>query len=445
MKYYISIGSNLGNKLKNLQDALKIIETKLLKNTKSSMVVETNAILPPDAPVAWNMKYLNMVVVGDSDIKPDIMLEQLKSIEKIMGRDLNGLRWSPRIIDLDILLVDHIVINTENLTIPHPALLDRDFLIYLLRSLHNYNLYLVHKESYPQIFKKIYDTFIRIENLNANDLYTNILNIKPKIVGIVNITEDSFSDGGQFKNVGSVVKHIEKLMNDGATIIDIGAQSTRPGAAILHNDETEYSALSLILNEISSLMSERKIHVSIDTFRQGVMMRLIENYDIYWINDVKSLLDDFCLKEISNANTKYCFMHSLGIPPNTANVLSNATNYIDTIMNWAQNYKNRLMSIGFNEDDIIMDPGIGFGKTKYQNINLIQNIHLFQRLNIPIIVGHSRKSYINTFANKITPMTRDIETIISSIIMKNSVDFLRIHNVKDYMNAVVAHDFLSMN
>lgn len=444
MKYYISLGSNLGNRLKNLQDALNYLEQGLLQNIQVSIVIETKAILPPNAPKSWNISYFNMIVVGTSSLDPGSMLHSLKNIELQLGRKLESPKWSPRVIDLDILLVDDLVISNDLLNIPHAELLNRDFLIYLLRTMVDFYDFVINNRKSDSIFQEICSSLLKIEDYALDDLCVNAFVIKPGLVGIVNVTQDSFSDGGKFKNVDSVLKYIEKLMNEGATIVDIGVQSTRPNAQISHNDISEYNALSEILTELKPLISTQKLHVSIDTFRPNVMLKLIENYDIYWINDVKSSLDDDCLKEICNSGTKYCFMHSLEVPPQS-NILNKEIDPVDTLMKWATKYKNRLIEIGFHKNNIIMDLGIGFGKNQHQNIHLMRNIQSFKRLNVPIMVGHSRKSYINAFAMKSHPMHRDIETIISSIAMKNRVDFLRVHNIKDHVRSMVAHEILSKN
>ena len=129
---YISLGSNLGNRINNLRTAANLITTRCLRNSSVSIVLETEAILPENAPTSWNKPFLNMIIAGETDLSPDALLTVLKSIESEMGRSTPYERWSPRIIDLDILLWDKLEINSSTLKIPHPELINRPFLVHLL-------------------------------------------------------------------------------------------------------------------------------------------------------------------------------------------------------------------------------------------------------------------------------------------------------------------------
>ncbi len=406
---YISIGSNLGNRINNLNMAVNLLTQSCLRNSKSSIILETEAILPDNTPPSWNKPFLNMIVAGETDLSPDALLITMKSIESDMGRLAIYEKWAPRIIDLDILLWDELEINTPQLTIPHPELSTRPFLQHLLALM----------EVQPWTKMPLTNSFSKSFVLN------------PAIVGVVNVTNDSFSDGGQFNNPDKAIEQIQELASDGASIIEIGAQSTRPGA-VIHTPEEEYNKLKPVLDGITTLINKGMLKVSIDSFWSSTVKRLLENYQISWINDVKGDFDNRTLKSIAEKGCKLCFMHSLSIPPNQELILSLEHRPISLIKEWGKQSIERLLNIGFSQENIILDPGIGFGKSSYQNIEILRYVQELRSLDVQIMVGHSRKSYIQAFST-VDAKNRDIETIATSLALKDKVDFLRVHNVRNHM------------
>ncbi len=406
---YISIGSNLGNRINNLNMAVNLLTQSCLRNSKSSIILETEAILPDNTPPSWNKPFLNMIVAGETDLSPDALLITMKSIESDMGRLAIYEKWAPRIIDLDILLWDELEINTPQLTIPHPELSTRPFLQHLLALM----------ELQPWTKMPLTNSFSKSFVLN------------PAIVGVVNVTNDSFSDGGQFNNPDKAIEQIQELASDGASIIEIGAQSTRPGA-VIHTPEEEYNKLKPVLDGITTLINKGMLKVSIDSFWSSTVKRLLENYQISWINDVKGDFDNRTLKSIAEKGCKLCFMHSLSIPPNQELILSLEHRPISLIKEWGKQSIERLLNIGFSQENIILDPGIGFGKSSYQNIEILRYVQELRSLDVQIMVGHSRKSYIQAFST-VDAKNRDIETIATSLALKDKVDFLRVHNVRNHM------------
>ena len=216
---YISLGSNLGNRINNLWLAVNLLTKRCLQDVRCSIVLETEAILPEGVPVTWNKPFLNMIISGKTNLSPKELLQTLKIIETDIGRAHSYEKWAPRIIDLDILLYDGLQINQPNLVIPHPELNDRKFLQHLL-SLMGVD---------PWRFKR--------PIINA---FKKSFSLSPKIVGVVNVTNDSFSDGGKFHQPDKAIQQVHKLADEGASIIEIGVQSTRPGA-VIQRPEQEYA------------------------------------------------------------------------------------------------------------------------------------------------------------------------------------------------------------
>jgi 2-amino-4-hydroxy-6-hydroxymethyldihydropteridine diphosphokinase/dihydropteroate synthase len=185
-------------------------------------------------------------------------------------------------------------------------------------------------------------------------------------------------------------------------------------------------------------MQDRTLTISIDTFWPSVISKLLENYPVAWINDVKGELDDDTLKLIAAKNCKICLMHSLTIPPTKEMIIPLEKKPVDVIVEWGKVNIDRLLTLGFSLDQIILDPGIGFGKSTYQNIEILQKVVELQKLGVKIMIGHSRKSYLSAFTCR-TAAQRDIETIAVSCFLAEKVDFLRVHNVEDHMNFLTVY------
>ena len=240
---YISIGSNLGHRLNNIQKAVSLLKERYFSDLKMSIILETPAILPNNAPTEWNKPFLNMVIQGESAIEPERLLVALKKIEQEMGRGAVYPTWGPRIIDLDILLWNNQTVVSPQLMIPHPELLNRAFLIHLIALLNP-------ECRYKSLDENPYNnkTFGEIAHLtsNINACYDRSFVVDPKLVGIVNITPDSFSDGGQNFSPEDAVARAKQLILEGATVVELGAQSTRPTAVML-DPTVEYLRLQPVL------------------------------------------------------------------------------------------------------------------------------------------------------------------------------------------------------
>lgn len=412
---YISLGSNLGNRINNLKTAVDLISTRYLRNSVTSIILETESILPENAPASWNKPFLNMIIAGETDLSPQGLLKALKSIESEMGRSKPYERWSPRIIDLDILIWDDLEVDFSGLTIPHKELINRPFLQHLL-ALMGVKPWQYHKKDIS--FKKSFVVY-------------------PQFVGVVNVTSDSFSDGGNFNQTDKAINQVLKLASDGASVVEIGAQSTRPGA-VINNSADEYNKLKPILDGLLEHINQKILTISIDTFWPSVIYKLLEEYPVDIVNDVKGRLDEDTLKFIAEKNCKICLMHSLSIPPTKEIIIPFERKAIETIKDWGKLSVDRLLKLGFLRDQIILDPGIGFGKSVYQNIEILREIRQLRILGVKIMVGHSRKSYISAFS-QIDAANRDIETIAISAMLGEKVDFLRVHNVADHMRFLATY------
>ena len=252
----------------------------------------------------------------------------------------------------------------------------------------------------------------------------------PKVMGILNLTPDSFYDGGKFKSEKHILLQIEKMLKEGATFIDIGAYSSRPGAEHINEDQELtrlISVLELILHKFPDIL------ISIDTFRSRVAEKSID-VGASMINDISAgNLDDKMFQTIANLQVPYILMHMVGKPQN----METNTNYKDLIMDiifYFSKKINKLRTLGIN--DLIIDVGFGFSKTMDQNYELLQNLNLFKTLELPILAGVSRKSMLYKYL-KITPEEAlNATTVANTIALQQGANILRVHDVKQAVEAI---------
>lgn len=248
--------------------------------------------------------------------------------------------------------------------------------------------------------------------------------IRPSIMGILNVTPDSFSDGGKYNNVDAALQHCEEMLEQGADIIDIGGCSTRPNNAIATEQE-EMERVIPVLRAIRLRFPDATI--SIDTFRKYVAEAcVIEGADI--INDISGgLFDPDMMPYIGKNHIPYVLMHCVGTPE-TMHQYSLGGNIHQTVLDFFKKQCDILESYG--DQQIILDPGIGFGKSLEANYALLRDLYRYRHHEYPILIGVSRKSMIR----KLLGPEADLEnctTILNTIAMLNGADFLRVHNVKN--------------
>ena len=277
--------------------------------------------------------------------------------------------------------------------------------------------------------KKIYLDLKKIKSKKKNFSNLNFKKI-PNILGVLNLTPDSFSDGGKFNTKKKGFKHVMHLINSGADLIDIGGESTRPGSQTI-KENLEWSRLSKILK----LVSKRK-SISLDTRKSNIMKKGIE-LGVKLINDVSGLsYDKETINVLKKYKTPFVIQHSQGVPENMQNKPSYKNELLD-IYDFFEKKIKLLRSMGIKHNNIIIDPGIGFGKNLKHNMSLIHNISIFHSLGFPILVGNSRKSFIKELSGKNDSKLRIGGTIASSIyLMMQGVQILRIHDVNEIMQAI---------
>lgn len=422
----LSLGTNLGDSLHNIRLGLQLLQkSQKIAPLQISPLYSSSALLPAYAPVAWNRPFLNLAVLCETDLSPLDVLKLIKQIERQLGRE-ESQRWAPRIIDIDILAWDSCVIDQSGLQIPHAELLSRPFALWPLLDLW---------PDWQHPTTDFADILQRWGSRYAGDQAPCDTKQLPHrlegsaLVGIVNITCDSFSDGGKFITVPNALAQAEKLVREGAEVLDIGAESTRPGATPV-SPETEWMRLKPVLTALKEQCKQWvfKPKLSIDT-RHPIVAEKAMQLGIDWINDVSGFADPNMRALVAGSPVKCVVMHNLGIPPQKNVVLASYPDICEQIVNWAEQRFDELLEAGVNLNQLIFDVGIGFGKTSQQSILLLKNIKQFRRLNCPLLVGHSRKSFLNQITEKPFP-DRDFETaMVSYQLAAQGVDYLRVHNV----------------
>jgi dihydropteroate synthase len=276
----------------------------------------------------------------------------------------------------------------------------------------------------------------KIENdikviIKKNKNFSN-LNFKknPNIMGVLNLTPDSFSDGGKFdkKKLGS--KHANDLFKFGADIVDIGGESTRPGSKSI-SEKKEWSRVEKVIKEIS-----KKIPLSLDTRKANIMNKGIK-LGVKLINDVSGLsYDTKTIEVLKKSKSPFVIQHSQGLPENMQNNPKYKNELLD-IYDFFEEKIKLLRSMGIKHNNILLDPGIGFGKNLKHNMNLIKSISIFHTLGFPVLLGVSRKKFIRELSGKNDTKERVGGTIASSLYsMMQGVQVLRIHDVNELIQSI---------
>jgi len=284
--------------------------------------------------------------------------------------------------------------------------------------------------SLPKLLKKQIILDLKNIKLKKNNFANFDFQKIPNLMGVLNLTPDSFSDGGKFNSKKRGTDHALKMFKLGANIIDVGGESTRPGSNTINN-KLEWNRIERIIRSIS-----KKIPISLDTRKSEIMERGIK-YGVKIINDISGLsYDAETINILKKYKIPFVIQHSQGIPKNMQIKPSYKNELLD-IYDFFEEKIRFLRSVGIKHNNIIIDPGIGFGKNLKHNMNLISNISIFHSLGFPVLVGNSRKRFIKDLAEKNDTKTRVGGTVASSIyLMMQGIQILRIHDVNELLQGV---------
>ncbi len=412
---YLGLGSNRGDRRDFLARALAQLAQSGFEISRVSPVVESPALLKKDALPEWDRPYLNLVVEGLTPHSPDEMLQLAKTIEQALGRDLSASRWSPRNIDIDLLLWNDERINTPDLIIPHLEMHKRSFIITPLMHLAPHLVIPGIKLSPLQISRQIRPI--------------------PLWMGVANITPDSFSSAGNVQTMSALETQFETWIEAGVHILDIGGESTRPGADPI-TAEDEWTRLQAVFGVLAKLRTKYALMplISVDTRHVKVAQKALEN-GANWVNDVTGLSGSKMQALVKEREANIIAMHSLSIPVQPGEALDTTRPVDQQLLEWLDAQHTCWKNAGLDIGKIIFDPGVGFGKTVLQNQDIIKKTASLRQHGFRLLVGHSRKSFMNGFTNRVFA-ERDMETLGLSLAMcEQGVDIIRVHDPLNHIRA----------
>ncbi|MDT8410410.1 MAG: dihydropteroate synthase [Wenzhouxiangellaceae bacterium] len=251
------------------------------------------------------------------------------------------------------------------------------------------------------------------------------------VMGIVNVTPDSFSDGGRYDSVEAALQLARRLVDEGADILDVGGESTRPGAApVSAADEIER-----VVPVIDAIGQELDVPISIDTMKAEVMRAAVE-HGALMINDVNALRDPQALETAAALDVPVCLMHMQGEP----RTMQQSPAYDDVVEDLLAFFRQRIaacLEAGIAEENLLIDPGFGFGKTMEHNLKLLDQLARFRSLHLPIVCGISRKSMLGRITGRERADQRVVASVAAAVLAaERGADILRVHDVAETMDAV---------
>ncbi|EMJ9773747.1 TPA: dihydropteroate synthase [Morganella morganii] len=252
----------------------------------------------------------------------------------------------------------------------------------------------------------------------------------PQVMGILNVTPDSFSDGGTHNTPAKALEHARKMIAEGATIIDIGGESTRPGAAEVSPEQEAERVIPVV----AAIARESDVWISVDTSK-ALVIREAANAGAHILNDIRSFSEPGALQAAAQSGLPVCVMHMQG-EPRTMQQAPHYQNVVREVYTYLEAQVARCVAAGIEKNHIILDPGFGFGKTLAHNYQLLDKLDLFHHLGLPVLAGMSRKSMIGQLMD-IPPDERVAGSVACAVIaaMKGA-QIIRVHDVKETVQAM---------
>jgi len=254
---------------------------------------------------------------------------------------------------------------------------------------------------------------------------------RPHVMGILNVTPDSFSDGGQHNSKAAAIAHAQQMIADGATVIDIGGESTRPGASMVEVEEE----IQRVVPVVEALAQQENVIISIDTSQPRVIEAAVAAGAHIW-NDVRALTRPGALEMAARLNTPVIIMHMRG-EPTTMNQLDQYDNVIEDVINELQQRVQAALSAGIRQEHIIVDPGFGFAKNAQQNLTLLNALWRFTDLGYPVLSGLSRKRFVGEVLQGASADQRMVGSVTGHLLsLQQGASIVRVHDVKATVDAV---------
>ncbi|BDA42651.1 Folic acid synthesis protein fol1 [Coccomyxa sp. Obi] len=455
----VAIGANLGDRVSNIREALKLLPAHGIEVVRHSRLYESAPAYVTDQP-----RFLNAAVAVKTSLQPRQLLRALKQIEADLGREAGGLRWGPRPLDLDIIFYDNITSEEEGLEIPHPRWHERSFVqapvadLYAASELGSTSA----AGRMAEHLEQLHTRWAQVggeRSLGSSDLGCVLplpgMGMWPwqgqsQIMGILNVTPDSFSDGGQLPSVEAAVSAAQEMVACGADMLDIGGQSTRPGAERLP-PEVELQRVLPVIRALSEDDALQGVPLSIDTFYAEVAREAVAA-GAHIVNDISGgSLDPVMHQEVARLGVPYVLMHMRGDPGTMSS--REHTTYADVCMDVGdalQASAEAATSAGIEPWRLILDPGIGFAKTAEGNCQLIGGLDRVRAQlkgpfhNAPLLVGPSRKGFLGKITGHKEAKDRDkASAAAAALCVSHGANIVRVHNVEAVRDAVRVADAIA--
>jgi dihydropteroate synthase/2-amino-4-hydroxy-6-hydroxymethyldihydropteridine diphosphokinase len=437
----LGLGSNVGNRQRNLQNAISQL-AELLQILALSPIYETEPWGMTEQP-----QFLNMCLRGETTLGPVELVRRFKQIEANMGRQHRE-RWGPREIDIDLLFYDDLVLDEAGITVPHPRIAERAFVVVPLNDIVPHFPHPLLEKDVSQLLDET-----DISTVNRTELSPLPLNApasmrrlrktirwgaRTYLMGILNVTSDSFSGDGLVAGedwVNSAVAQAVRYVDDGADILDLGGESTRPGSQPVKAD-VELERVLPVIKKVREALPLTII--SIDTYRASTADSALQA-GADWVNDVWGLrMDPNLAQVVAGWGCPVVLMHNRSKPKDAVQEEKLGGRYVGVqYANLMQDVKQELMDSvaianrsGIADEDIILDPGIGFGKTVSQNLTILNRLGEIKALGYPVLLGSSRKSFIG-YTLKL-PVEERMEGTAATIAIgiDRGADIIRVHDVR---------------
>lgn len=432
---FLGLGSNLGDRRVNLRRALHALE--------AAGAVRVTAVSPVYETLPWGMTdqplFLNLCAAGRTDLPPRELLQTIKRVEQEVGRK-PAVRWGPRHIDVDILFYGDTILDEGDLQIPHPGIPERVFVLTPLAAI-------APDVRHPQTGETVSAMLDALDPAEKEGLRRLPLPLawgwRTHVMGVLNVTPDSFSGEGLMEpatgydleaTVEAAVQRARQFAADGADVIDIGGQSTRPGSTPISAVEEAARALPVV----RAVRRAVDLPISIDTYYASVAEAALEA-GADWINDVWAMRMDPEMGPLAAAaGCPIVLTHNRSRPKSVHQEQRLGNRYVgveydDLIADVSRELQESVeaaLAHGVEPDKIIVDPGIGFGKTVPQNLQLIDQLDRFKTLGHPLLIGPSRKSFIGYTLN--LPPAKRLEGTAATVAIgiDRGADIVRVHDVR---------------
>ncbi|ORY30471.1 Dihydropteroate synthase [Rhizoclosmatium globosum] len=461
---YLALGSNLGDRAKNISYGLD----SLCKNSSTTRLLDTSFLYETKAMYVTDQpNFLNAACKISTTLSPLDLLKKIKEIEAAAGRDFTTIRNGPRPLDMDIIFYDSLEMKTDVLEIPHKLMHEREF---VLRPLCDIAPTFAHPTRF-QTISNLLSLLLHTEPPTTSTSTSTTTPSHPKmgqvtpfptrtdasiwtwhtqtrIMGILNVTPDSFSDGGLFTGVEAALAQARLMVQSGADVIDVGGQSTRPGAETVSEDVEVSRVVPVIKALREGLGSD--VLISVDTFRARVAREAVcAGAD--FINDVTGgEFDPEMGSVMAEMKVPVCIMHMRGDPKTMQSMTKYENDDVVTeVRNVLTRHVQKLIAKGVYRWNIIVDPGIGFAKTGAQNFTLLRKLDEITApgtalARFPVLVGPSRKGFLKAgAANKQDPKERVWATAAAcSASVMGGAGIIRVHDVKEMKDVIATSDFL---